>query len=455
VGLADLVGVGSLKVGGGLIKGFVDGFHDGVNSDVEGAQALTDMIAFSFVGDFTRVKAMADGIKALVAKVNTTGGVNEILDQMLGKIVERAHVSVPWDSVGNNTDQWGEVAYVVGYSGGFLTEQIVTTLVTGGLVTKAGQGVKIALSGTKTALITPAMVGAKKTFATASFLATTKHVKYFGTPAVRAIRKALNEVATHQVAGLTVAEYCTALVNRLGSEGVTWQRIADNAFVLFVNEAEVLRIGVSLHPQLAKLQATLGSALSKNATEGFFKLWPRIGPQGMAGDAAHLLLDAPLSQPQMVRLLEIANGSVTSITQATGGWLLHNFPRGFFFEELVARIRGFEILPKFFATIDIWVPAEGLVITIKSLDVTAITYQDINKLTNLLNKYVDAVSGYSGLASEFKGIPAFSNAEILRRELELVIKPGASDAQRLAIDAAVARGALLPNKVTVIKREIP
>ena len=454
VGLADLAGIGSLKIGGGFIKGFIDGFHDGVLSDVEGAQALTDMIAFSFVGDFTRVKAMVDGIKALIAKVNTPGGPSELFDQMLGKIVDKAQVSVPWDSVGDNTDQWGERAYVIGYAGGFVTEQIVTTMVTGGLITKAGHGVKIALSGAKTALITPAMVSAVKKFTTASFVSATKHVKNFGTPAVRSIRKALAEVAAQQVAGLTVAEYCTVLVNRLGTEGVTWERIAENAYVLCVNEAEVLRIGISLHPQMAKLQATLGSALSKSATEGFFKLWPRLGPQGMVGECAHLLFESPLSQPQMVRLLEIADGSITSLTQATGGWLLHRFPRGFFFEELVARLLGFERLAPGFRTIDIFFQPTGRVISIKSLDVTAQTYQTISNLTYTVNRYVDLVSTYAGQATAHGGVRIFPE-EILLREVQLVVRPGASAAQQAALEAAVQRAAGLPQPVNLVTREIP
>jgi len=171
----------------------------------------------------------------------------------------------------------------------------------------------------------------------------------------------------------------------------------------------------------------------------------------MLGQTVHYLYEGfagatPLSAAELARFLEIANGSVTAFT-SSGAWRLNPFARGFMFEPLVARLANGQLLAASFKTIDIWKTAEGLVISIKSLDVSATTYQSITALTRKIDDYVALVSQYAGQLTPHGGVTIFPQ-EILQRQVQLVIRPGASAAQSAAINAAVQRAASLPKPVT-------
>jgi hypothetical protein len=414
------------------------------------------MAAFSVIGDFTRAKAIWDGVRIMAAEV-AAGRFSQLLDQMLEKIIDKAQLSVPWDYSGSTSDQWGVGAYITGYAAGFITEQIVAISVGGGLISKAGQGVKAALSTGKLGQITASMVSTARKFTNGAFFAATKHVSAFGSNTVRAVRKALEEVAKVSIDGTTtVGEQIAYLVNRLATGGVTWQVIGDGAFALCVTEQEVLRVGISLHPQLAKLQARLGSWLSPRAVEGFLELWAGRGRSGSIGEYVHYLHEATpsgtfLDAASLAHILARIKSPAYSL--GSGAWLLRQFARGFVIEHFERAILNRRLLPAGFATIDMWAEEIGRVISIKSLDVTAQKYQSISTLTRVVNEYVDKVSTYGGQLVPYGGI-TIAPGDILQREVQLVIRPGASGTQRAALEAARVRAAGLSNPVNLVITEI-
>src|SRR6185437_15336185 len=107
-------------------------------------------------------------------------------------------------------------------------------------------------------------------------------------------------------------------------------------------------------------------------------------------------------------------------------------------------------LPRTFPVIDKF--ANGLATSIKSLDLTAKSYQKAEALASKINGYVDKLADFNGAklgGAEVKG------SEITSRELQLAVPAGSiTDAQRGVIDAAAKRAANLKNPVKIKVTEV-
>lgn len=75
----------------------------------------------------------------------------------------------------------------------------------------------------------------------------------------------------------------------------------------------------------------------------------------------------------------------------------------------------------------------GTATSIKSIDLTAQTYQNIPNLTNRIQSYGNTLAGWQGTgANGWDGV-VIRNADILQRELQLAIPPNATQAQSVAL----------------------
>ena len=81
--------------------------------------------------------------------------------------------------------------------------------------------------------------------------------------------------------------------------------------------------------------------------------------------------------------------------------------------------------------------AEGIATSIKSLDLTAATYQDPARLLSRINRYVDQLANFKGAR---QGVYEIREPQITGRKLQLVV-PGnvTTPAQRAAFQRAVER----------------
>jgi hypothetical protein len=106
--------------------------------------------------------------------------------------------------------------------------------------------------------------------------------------------------------------------------------------------------------------------------------------------------------------------------------------------------RGFAIesqlggnLPASFPTIDIFDTGTGTATSIKSIDLTAPTYQNPSALTSTINGYVDKVAAFNG--DSWGGVE-ISPSQVSVRQLQLAIPTGSvSGAQQAVINAAITR----------------
>lgn len=276
------------KVGGGFIKGYVDGVCDGVKSDVTGVAELAMMAFESVTGDFHRAKAMYDGIKILASLTPEERGA--VFDAMLGKFVDKSTTSVPWDSSElNGADEWGIGAYMAGYGGGFITEQLVATMAVAGLVSKVGQGVKTALLGTKLGQITATMIQGVRKFISATFLSMSKHVKAYGEKAVRSVRVMVQEVAHTYRSGKTLGEHFYEFMERITPVKLTFQFVADQKAIMYKTAKDWLKIGGTGTAIESALAADLGIHLTEHGMKGFLNLWKGALRDGATGHYMHHL----------------------------------------------------------------------------------------------------------------------------------------------------------------------
>jgi RHS repeat-associated protein len=113
-------------------------------------------------------------------------------------------------------------------------------------------------------------------------------------------------------------------------------------------------------------------------------------------------------------------------------WALPPSPRGFVIEDALGGN-----LPKNFPTIDIY--ANGTATSIKSIDLTAPSYQSASRLTSRLNGYVRDVASFEG--ATFSGT-RISSGSTTSRELVIAVPEGvATEVQQAALIDIVQYGA--------------
>ena len=137
---------------------------------------------------------------------------------------------------------------------------------------------------------------------------------------------------------------------------------------------------------------------------------------------------------------EVASGEVASEGVAAGAttdvlrseaWKWGWARRGIYFSEQLGAN-----LPANFAVIDGWL--DGVATSIKSIDLSAATYQDASRLTYRLNNYIDKLALYDG--SEMDTL-VIKPTEIQNRILSLAIPKGSmTAAQQGALNVARLRG---------------
>jgi hypothetical protein len=127
---------------------------------------------------------------------------------------------------------------------------------------------------------------------------------------------------------------------------------------------------------------------------------------------------------------EAETGAAAAEAAAENPWKMGWAKRGDYFSEQLGAN-----LPRTFKTIDRF--ENGVVTSIKSIDLNAATYQDGARLTYRLNDYIGKLASYTGSQM---GYIKIESAEITGRELSIAIPKGSMTAiQREAVEAARIR----------------
>ena len=118
-------------------------------------------------------------------------------------------------------------------------------------------------------------------------------------------------------------------------------------------------------------------------------------------------------------------------TEAASPWSLGPGPRGLAIEDALGGN-----LPAGFKTFDRF--ADGVATSIKSVDLSASSYQSAGALTSRLSGYVDSVAAFDNYS--LSGF-SLSSSEISNRALEIAIQQGVgSSAQMAALNNVIAYG---------------
>jgi hypothetical protein len=86
-------------------------------------------------------------------------------------------------------------------------------------------------------------------------------------------------------------------------------------------------------------------------------------------------------------------------------------------------------LPQNFPVIDRWV--RGIATSIKSINLSAATYQNINALTSEVRGYINTLANWQGQPTSWGGVRILAN-QINSRVLELAIPTGVATQEQLA-----------------------
>jgi len=125
-----------------------------------------------------------------------------------------------------------------------------------------------------------------------------------------------------------------------------------------------------------------------------------------------------------------ADGDCTNEVRAVGQtarsvWELNPFQRGVKIENMLGRSpelsQNFPVIDRF---------ENGVATSIKSIDLSAASYQNISTLSGVVRRYVNTLANWQG--AQWGGVEIKSSS-ILARELLLAIPPGASEAQLAAL----------------------
>ena len=307
----------ALKVSGGYIEGYIDGLWDGLKSDADAVNALGMMGLESLQGDFTRASAMWDSLKWL-ASLDKAGRA-ALFDQMMEKFVDKAQVAEPWNPAGTGVDDEGIAAYMYGYTAGFMTEQVIMTMAVAGIITKAGQSVRIAFEASEIAKITAVMVSGVRKFTTGAFLSVSKYVGPLGTNAIRAVRASIDEVARWtRTNGITNGEIIASLMERLGPAKLTYQEIGYYLSKVCKTHDDWVKIGTPAFPVLAGLSDSLGILLTEKGVRGFLNLWKgalRDGSNGHYMASFYIVMrhvGGALDAQGMAKILEMFDDVATA-----------------------------------------------------------------------------------------------------------------------------------------------
>jgi len=101
-------------------------------------------------------------------------------------------------------------------------------------------------------------------------------------------------------------------------------------------------------------------------------------------------------------------------------WDLPPLQRG----QMLHRLFG-QNLPERFPVVDYWVPEEGRVVSLKTLDLGAQRYQDLNQLRQAVQEYIKKLAEFRGASYGKEAEQAIIRAQDIKiRELWLVISGG-------------------------------
>lgn len=191
---------------------------------------------------------------------------------------------------------------------------------------------------------------------------------------------------------------------------------------------------------LISLVVCLASATTTTASAAVFACdapaVSRVGVHQIAGAKANPTWLSKSREWSVSPPAEASGASTTLVsrsvaTNTASPWSLALSPRGFAVEEALGGN-----LPRSFPTIDRF--ANGAATSIKSVDLTATSYQNAGALASRLTGYVDNVAGFNG--ATFNQV-SITSGQVTSRGLEIAIQPGvATAAQTAALNEVVAYG---------------
>jgi hypothetical protein len=261
--------------------------------------------------------------------------------------VEKAQAEAPWDTSANDiTDDWGVAAYMSGYAGGFISEQVIMIYVTAGIgkgVMWLGNGVKNAILATRAGVVIGQVVSATQKFLVGGYLSVTKFIVGLGEEGIRTTQAIFRQLSTKTYLGLLAADMTHEVIARLGALKITYQLIATMVAPHCTTVAEWLHYGYFYYKRMCQICTIARVNLNESAIIGFSRLYPALkSPTSQTADFAEHFLNvcrntptSPVDGASLNALLELFDETKTGfkLTRDATNMTRWTSPAGLVYEQ--------------------------------------------------------------------------------------------------------------------------
>ena len=295
-------------------------------SDVTG---IVDLLAFAAdtpAGQALRVALLFHSVNSLYVTIQTQEGRDALIESMAEKFEEKGRASVPW-AFPEDALVWSSPAraYALGYIRGFVMEQVCVAMLGAGIVSKPAMVSKAATEVAKLADLATKPIRKAQRFVVGTFLTASRKAAVYGDGAMRSVRKTIAEVAIRPIEGaatVKVGDEMVILMDRFAATEMSWKKVGNELYLVVTSEGELLRIGLSAYPLLAKLSYQMGTSLSASGVRGWLNLWKgalRNGANGHFADKLEMVFKPAgvLDKDGLVKFLEMFDGAGSSTYKFT------------------------------------------------------------------------------------------------------------------------------------------
>jgi hypothetical protein len=311
------------------IKGLVDGIWDGIVSDATGLWDLAEFASDHPVRQAVRTILFFHSVRGLFVQLQDKAARDALAEAMFERFEAKARASVPW-AYPEDALAWSAPtrAWMRGYIRGFGVEQIAVAMLGAGIVTKPALATKAATEAAKLADLTTKPIRKAQRFVVGAFLSASRKAAIYGDGAMRSARKTIAEVAIRPIEGaatVKVGDEMVILMDRFAATEMSWQKVGNELYLVVTSEGELLRIGLSAYPLLAKLSYQMGTTLSASGVRGWLNLWKgalRNGANGHFADKLELVFKpggptGVLDIEGLAKVLEMFDGAGASTYKFT------------------------------------------------------------------------------------------------------------------------------------------
>jgi hypothetical protein len=261
----------TVKIPVAYVKGLIDGAWDGVKSDASGLVEVAKIA----LHPIDRTAEIFHSLNVLYDMTNQERML--VVDHLVNSFMASSDQALPWIlQAGALDDELALRAYIAGYTSGYVGEQIVIMWLGAGVISKAGQCLKVVLTACKTARTVLQGVTSVARATNVAFRTATQFVKRI--EEVRGIKTVLEKLSKLQLGGQSLLQRVDEKFIQFGEHRARW-----NEMFAKINETGTAlnrtfeQLGEATVRRTGQMMYFLGDEAGANAMKCFYQMYyPRL-----------------------------------------------------------------------------------------------------------------------------------------------------------------------------------